>query len=181
MVELVSTRNADYQQVSTNAILPNTKVLNNSTSLDANSACLQPKQPLTACDVSLRRLDFCRGQVSPFSFKISSKDWQSIDYKEIGAAHHTKTFNALELIGPVITKVKLFMQTLQQLKLDYNYPLPSNLILEWKSSITTLLFLNSLNTLFIRMELHALSDSLVGAYDTAFLHPFKRADLKLLN
>ncbi|GFQ72845.1 DUF5641 domain-containing protein [Trichonephila clavata] len=85
-----------------------------------------------------------------------------------------RIFDPLGLIGPVISRAKIFLQSLWQLKLDWNYPLPSNLVYYWKSFIDSLESINCLNIpryclldKSIRIELHGLSDSSEKAYGAA--------------
>ncbi|GFX65900.1 integrase catalytic domain-containing protein [Trichonephila clavipes] len=86
-------------------------------------------------------------------------------------------FDPLGLIGPVITRVKILLQSLWQLKLDWNDLLPSNLVSYWKSFIGALESINRLDILryclqdkSIRTELHGFSESSEKAYGAA-LYP----------
>ncbi|GFR10321.1 DUF5641 domain-containing protein, partial [Trichonephila clavata] len=88
-----------------------------------------------------------------------------------------RIFDPLGLIGPVITRAKIFLQSLWQLKLDWNYPLPSNLVSYWKSYIDALESINCLNIpryclqgKSIRTELHGFSVSSEKAYGGAALY-----------
>ncbi|GFW54511.1 integrase catalytic domain-containing protein [Trichonephila clavipes] len=56
-----------------------------------------------------------------------------------------RIFDPLGLIGPVITRAKILLQSLWQLKLDWNDPLPSNLVSYWKSFIDALESINCLD------------------------------------
>ncbi|GFR06432.1 uncharacterized protein TNCT_496761 [Trichonephila clavata] len=85
-----------------------------------------------------------------------------------------RKFDPLGLIGPVITRAKIFLQSLWQLKLDWNDPLPSNLVSYWKSFIDALQSINCLNIpryclqdKSIRTELHGFSGSSEKAYGAA--------------
>ncbi|GFW08038.1 integrase catalytic domain-containing protein [Trichonephila clavipes] len=80
----------------------------------------------------------------------------------------------LGLIGPVITRAKILLQSLWQLKLDWNDPLPSNLVSYWKSFIDALESINCLDIpryclqdKSIRTELHGFFDSSEKAYGAA--------------
>ncbi|GFX09226.1 integrase catalytic domain-containing protein [Trichonephila clavipes] len=75
-----------------------------------------------------------------------------------------RIFDPLGLIGPVITRAKILLQSLWQLKLDWNDPLPSNLVCYWKSFIDALESINCLDIpryclqdKSIRTELHGFS------------------------
>ncbi|GFU95788.1 uncharacterized protein TNCV_4903801 [Trichonephila clavipes] len=76
-----------------------------------------------------------------------------------------KIFDPLGLIGYVITRVKILLQSLWQLKLDWNDSLPSNIVSYWKSFIDDLESINCLDIpryclqdKSIRTELHGFSD-----------------------
>lgn len=115
-----------------------------------------------------------RPQLDAFSFKVSHKDING-DGRVITKKHVlssiARIFDPLGLIGPVITKAKMFMQDLWQLKVDWDEPLPSNLITDWKSFIAALSSINYLNIPrycllenCTRTELHGFSDSSEKAY-----------------
>ncbi|GFV83705.1 integrase catalytic domain-containing protein [Trichonephila clavipes] len=85
-----------------------------------------------------------------------------------------RIFDPLGLIGPVITRAKILLQSLGQLKLDWNDPLPSNLVSYWKSFIDALESINCLDIpryclqdKSIRTELHGFSDSSEKAHGAA--------------
>ncbi|GFW28046.1 integrase catalytic domain-containing protein [Trichonephila clavipes] len=73
-----------------------------------------------------------------FAFKISlmtSNCDNLIVTKKSVISTIARIFDPLELIGPVITRAKILLQSLWQLKLDWNDPLPLNLVSYWKSFI----------------------------------------------
>ncbi|GFR00898.1 SCAN domain-containing protein 3 [Trichonephila clavata] len=88
-------------------------------------------------------------QPDSFAFKISPMtsncDSLIVTKKKSGISTIARIFDHLGLIGPVITRAKIFLQSLWQLKLDWNYPLPSNLVSYWKSFIDALESINCLN------------------------------------
>ncbi|GFR18747.1 uncharacterized protein TNCT_365991 [Trichonephila clavata] len=112
-----------------------------------------------------------------FAFKISlmtSNCASLIVTKKSVISTIARIFDPLGLIGPVITRDKIFLQSLWQLKLDWNDPLPSNLFSYWKSFIDALESINYLNIpryclqdKLIRTELHGFSDSSEKAYGAA--------------
>ncbi|GFQ93659.1 integrase catalytic domain-containing protein [Trichonephila clavata] len=116
-----------------------------------------------------------------FAFKISpmtsSCDSLIVTKKSV-ISTIARIFDPLGLIGPVITRAKILLQSLWQLKLDWNDPLPSNLVSYWKSFIDALESINCLNIpryclqdKSIRTELHGFSDSFEKAYGAAlYLH-----------
>ncbi|GFW57245.1 uncharacterized protein TNCV_541591 [Trichonephila clavipes] len=105
----------------------------------------------------------------PFAFKISpmtSNCDNLIVTKKSVVSTIARIFDPLGLIGPVITRTKILLQSLWQLKLDWNDPLPSNLVSYWKSFIDALESINCLDIpryclqdKSIRTELHGFSDS----------------------
>ncbi|GFX63762.1 integrase catalytic domain-containing protein [Trichonephila clavipes] len=99
-----------------------------------------------------------------FAFKISpmtSNCDNLIVTKKSVISTIARIFDPLGLIGPVITRAKILLQSLWQLKLDSNDPFPSNLASYWKSFIDAL---ESINCLDIPTELHGFSDSSEKAY-----------------
>ncbi|GFQ97388.1 integrase catalytic domain-containing protein [Trichonephila clavata] len=83
-----------------------------------------------------------------FAFKISpmtSNCDSLIVTKKSVISTIARIFDPLGLIGPVITRAKIFLQSLWQLKLDWNDLLPSNLISYWKSFIDALESINCFN------------------------------------
>ncbi|GFS47660.1 integrase_H2C2 domain-containing protein [Trichonephila clavipes] len=112
-----------------------------------------------------------------FAFKIShmtSNCDNIIVTKKSVISTIARIFDLLGLIGPVITKAKILLHSLWHLKLDWNDPLPSNLVSYWKSFIDALESINCLDILryclqhkSIRTELHGFSDSSEKAYSAA--------------
>ncbi|GFQ71469.1 uncharacterized protein TNCT_271451 [Trichonephila clavata] len=112
-----------------------------------------------------------------FAFKISpmTSDCGSlIVTKKSVISSIARIFNPLGLTGPVITRAKIFLHSFWQLKLDWNDPLPSNLVSYWKSFLDALESINCLNIpryclqhKSIRSELHDFSDSSEKAYGAA--------------
>ncbi|GFQ81704.1 integrase catalytic domain-containing protein [Trichonephila clavata] len=120
----------------------------------------------------------CKPHPDSFAFKISpmtSNCTSLIVTKKSVISTIARIFDSLGLIGPVITKAKIFLQSLWQLNLDWNDSLPSNLVSYWKSYIDALESINCLNIpryclqdKSIRTELHGFSDSSEKAYGAAF-------------
>ncbi|GFV60042.1 DUF1758 domain-containing protein [Trichonephila clavipes] len=112
-----------------------------------------------------------------FAFKISpmtSNCDNLIVTKKSVISTIARIFDPLGLFGPVITRAKILLQSLWQLKLDWNDPLPSNLVSYWKSFIDALESINCidiprycLQDKSIRTELHGFSDSSEKAYGAA--------------
>ncbi|GFX65706.1 integrase catalytic domain-containing protein [Trichonephila clavipes] len=109
-----------------------------------------------------------------FAFKISpmtSNCDNLIVTKKSVISTIARIFDPLGLIGPVITRAKILLQSLWQLKLDWNDLLPSNLVSYWKSFIDALESIKCLDILryclqdkSIRTELRGFSDSSEKAY-----------------
>ncbi|GFX22740.1 integrase catalytic domain-containing protein [Trichonephila clavipes] len=85
-----------------------------------------------------------------------------------------KNFDPLGLISPVVTKVKLVMQELWRLKLDWKDSLPIHLETQWKRFVKSLAAINNLNIPryillddALRIELHEYCDSSLRAYGAA--------------
>ncbi|GBM08692.1 hypothetical protein AVEN_52769-1 [Araneus ventricosus] len=86
----------------------------------------------------------------------------------------SRIFDPLGLISPVVTKVKLVVQELWRLRLDWNDSLPIQLESHWKRFVT---FLSTINTLNIpryilldyalKIELHGFADASEKAYGAA--------------
>ncbi|GFR32494.1 uncharacterized protein TNCT_726181, partial [Trichonephila clavata] len=112
-----------------------------------------------------------------FAFKISpmtSNCDSLIVTKKSVISTIARIFDLLGLIGPVVRRAKILLQSLWQLKLDWNYPLSSNLVSYWKSFIDALESINCLNIpryclqdKSIRTELYGFSDSSEKAYGAA--------------
>lgn len=113
-------------------------------------------------------------QTDFFSFKVSSKDEKENNCeftKRAVLSTIAKLFDPLGLLGPIIARAKILMQTLWQLNLDWNDCLPPNLKSEWNSFITAL---SSINLLVIpryclqhhsiRTEFHGFADSSEKAF-----------------
>ncbi|GFV66317.1 uncharacterized protein TNCV_2737311 [Trichonephila clavipes] len=110
-----------------------------------------------------------------FAFKISPSNCENlIAAKKSVISTIVRIFDPLGLIGPVITRAKILLQSLWQLKLDWNDLLPLNLVFYWKSFIDALESINCLDIpryclqdKSIRTELHGFSDSSEKAYGAA--------------
>ncbi|GFT16534.1 integrase catalytic domain-containing protein [Trichonephila clavipes] len=108
-----------------------------------------------------------------FALKISPMTYLIVTKKSV-ISTIARIFDPLGLIGSVITRAKILLQSLWQLKLDWNDPLLSNLVSYWKSFIDALESINCLDIpryclqdKSIRTELHGFSDSSKKAYGAA--------------
>ncbi|GBN27762.1 hypothetical protein AVEN_31069-1 [Araneus ventricosus] len=83
-----------------------------------------------------------------------------------------RIFDPLGLLGPIITRAKVFLQKLWLLKLDWGDTLPLKENTEWQSSLNSLKVVNSisvrkwiLSEQSISVELHAFADASELAYE----------------
>ncbi|GFR31764.1 integrase catalytic domain-containing protein [Trichonephila clavata] len=102
------------------------------------------------------------------------EDIQSHSHKEISNFYNRKDIRSSWTYWTCNNKGQNFLQSLRQLKLDWNDPLPSNLVSYWKSFKDALESINCLNIpryclqdKSIRTELHGFPDSSEKAYGAA--------------
>ncbi|GFT55170.1 integrase catalytic domain-containing protein [Trichonephila clavipes] len=102
---------------------------------------------------------------------VEDEDSAIVYYLPHHGVYNRKNIRSAGLIGPVITRAKILFQSLWQLKLDWNDPLPSKLVSYWKSFIDALESINCLDIpryclqdKSIRTELHGFTDSSEKAY-----------------
>ncbi|GFX85126.1 integrase catalytic domain-containing protein [Trichonephila clavipes] len=120
---------------------------------------------------------FWKTDPDSFAFKIppmTSNCDNFIVTKKSVISTIARIFDPLGLIGPVITRAKILLQSVWQFKLNWNDPLPSNLVSYWKSFIDALESIDCLDIpryclqdKSIRTELHGFSDSSEKAYGAA--------------
>ncbi|GFU84372.1 uncharacterized protein TNCV_1252651 [Trichonephila clavipes] len=118
-----------------------------------------------------------RPQKDTLAFSVSSiadvSDSSTITKRSVLSAT-ARIFDLLSLISLVVTKVKLVMQELWRLKLDWNDSLPIHLETQWKRFVKSLAAINNTSiTLYILLddaliiELHGYCDSSLRAYGAA--------------
>ncbi|GBM91417.1 hypothetical protein AVEN_66095-1, partial [Araneus ventricosus] len=85
-----------------------------------------------------------------------------------------RLFDPLGLLGPVITKAKIFMQQLWLLKIDWSERLPEKEACEWQEFVKSLMNLNDMNIerciviqSAVVTELHGFCDASEKAYGAA--------------
>lgn len=108
-----------------------------------------------------------------FSFKASVAQ-QSIYTKRDVLSTIAKIFDPLGLIGPIITRAKIFMQRLWLLQIDWDDPLPSQEMEEWQQFLNSLVAINEINVqrhIFLNktavVEMHGFADASNRAYAAA--------------
>lgn len=86
----------------------------------------------------------------------------------------SQIFDILGLIGPVITRAKLFMQKLWTLKIGWDDPVPNNFLISWLQFYNNLRLIENLKIPrpiliinFISIEMHVFTDASQHAYGTA--------------
>ncbi|GBN92162.1 hypothetical protein AVEN_222192-1 [Araneus ventricosus] len=85
-----------------------------------------------------------------------------------------RLFDPLGLLGPMVTKAKIFMQQLWLLKIDWSERLPAKEACEWQEFVKSLMILNDINIercIVIQSdvvtELHGFCDASEKAYGAA--------------
>ncbi|GBM33740.1 hypothetical protein AVEN_75812-1 [Araneus ventricosus] len=102
-----------------------------------------------------------------------------------------RIFDPLGLLGPIITKAKIFLQKLWLLKLDWGDTLPLKENTEWQSFLNSLKFVNIINVprwilseQSISVELHGFADASELAYGAVIyvksINSYGGSDVKLL-
>ncbi|GBM17688.1 hypothetical protein AVEN_168530-1 [Araneus ventricosus] len=102
-----------------------------------------------------------------------------------------RIFDPLGLLGPIITKAKIFLQKLWLLKLDWGDTLPLKENTEWQSFLNSLKFVNLINVprwilseQCISVELHGFADASEVAYGAVIyvksINSYGGSEVKLL-
>ena len=108
-----------------------------------------------------------------FSYKVAVESPQIWTKRSVLSAI-AKTFDPLGLIGPVITKAKIFMQRMWSLSLDWSDPLPEKEAQEWNQFVSSIACIQVLqisrcvlSETMTNFELHGFSDASEKAYGAA--------------
>ena len=72
-----------------------------------------------------------------FTYKVNINTSSNFTKRDV-LSQIARIYDPLGLLGPVISKAKIFMQELWLLKLDWNEKLPPNICEQWHSFIKTL-------------------------------------------
>ncbi|GBM61894.1 hypothetical protein AVEN_239158-1 [Araneus ventricosus] len=109
-------------------------------------------------------------KVDCLTYEVKIKDKNSFSKREV-LSEIARLYDPLGLIGPIITKAKIFIQGLWKIKLDWSEQLPPDAIKEWKSFFLKLSEVNNLKIQryiflpgIVRIEIHGFSDALERAY-----------------
>ncbi|XP_055943741.1 uncharacterized protein LOC129974949 isoform X1 [Argiope bruennichi] len=105
-----------------------------------------------------------------FTYKVKIKPKDSFSKREV-LSEIASLYDPLGLLGPLITKAKIFIQGLWKIKLDWNEKLPSDAMTEWKRFYIKLSEVNNFRIQrfillpdAIRIEIHGFSDASERAY-----------------
>ncbi|GFU04008.1 integrase catalytic domain-containing protein [Trichonephila clavipes] len=108
-----------------------------------------------------------------FSFKVDVIPRDSYTKRSV-LSTIARLFDPLGLVGPVVSKAKMFMQKLWRLSIDWKDPLPNKVYSEWHQLLIRLESLNSINIerrIVIEnpssIEIHGFSDASERCYGAA--------------
>ncbi|GFW83143.1 integrase_H2C2 domain-containing protein [Trichonephila clavipes] len=108
-----------------------------------------------------------------FFFRVK-KDLNELNTKRNVLSTIARIYDPLGLLGPVVTKAKIFLQKLWMLKIDRTDLLPDTINREWRQFVDSLQIVNDINiNRFIVVEqpevieLHGFSDTSQSAYGAA--------------
>ncbi|GBN03968.1 hypothetical protein AVEN_20935-1 [Araneus ventricosus] len=109
-------------------------------------------------------------QPDQLTFKVSVKKNDSLTKREV-LSQIARLYDPLGIIGPVIAKAKIFMQSLWLQKLDWNDNLPTKVLQVWNDFLVKLPAVNEINVPryilsgdVTKIELHGFSDASERAY-----------------
>ncbi|GBL92712.1 Speckle-type POZ protein-like B [Araneus ventricosus] len=109
-------------------------------------------------------------KVDCLTYEVKIKDKDSFSKREV-LSEIGRLYDPLGLIGPIITKAKIFIQGLWKIKLDWSEQLPPDAIKEWKRFYLKLSEVNNLKIQryillpgTLRIEIHGFSDASERAY-----------------
>ncbi|GFW23583.1 integrase catalytic domain-containing protein [Trichonephila clavipes] len=109
-------------------------------------------------------------KVDCLTYKVKISDKVNFSKRDVLSEIAT-LYDPLGLIGPIVTKAKIFIQELWKIKLDWSEQLPPDAIEEWKNFYQKLSKVNNLKIprcfllpATIRIEIHGISDASERAY-----------------
>ncbi|GBN61752.1 hypothetical protein AVEN_228269-1, partial [Araneus ventricosus] len=109
-------------------------------------------------------------KVDCLTYEVKIKDKDSFSKREV-LSEIARLYDPLGLIGPIITKAKIFIQGLWKIKLDWSEQLPPDAMKEWKRFYMKLSEVNNLKIQryillpgTVRIEIHGFSDASERAY-----------------
>ncbi|XP_035206063.1 uncharacterized protein LOC118181090 [Stegodyphus dumicola] len=101
-----------------------------------------------------------------FSFKVSIKEKSSYTKRDI-LSTIAKLYDPLGLIGPVITKAKIFLQKLWVQKLSWDEPLFATIAHEWQQIVSNLKTVENIKINRCILLNHPSKNSLIGYEDAS--------------
>ncbi|GFY13307.1 DUF1758 domain-containing protein [Trichonephila clavipes] len=109
-------------------------------------------------------------KVDCLTYKVKIRDKVSFSKRDV-LSEIAKLYDPLGLIGPIVTKAKIFIQKLWKIKLDWSEQLPPDAMEEWMNFYQKLSKVNNLKIprcillpATIRIEIHGFSDASERAY-----------------
>ncbi|GBL86826.1 hypothetical protein AVEN_96057-1 [Araneus ventricosus] len=109
-------------------------------------------------------------KVDCLTYEVKIKDKDSFSKREV-LSEIARLYDPLGLIGPIITKAKIFIQGLWKIKLDWSEQLPPDAMKEWKRFYLKLSEVNNLKIQryillpgTVRIEIYGFSDASERAY-----------------
>ncbi|GFS81175.1 uncharacterized protein NPIL_334101 [Nephila pilipes] len=88
-------------------------------------------------EVTVKTLSMLWGSsTDTFSYKVTVNTNSSFTKRDV-LSDIARIYDPLSLLGPFITKAKIFMQQLWLLKIDWHEKLPSDIAEQWKTLITS--------------------------------------------
>ncbi|GFU71180.1 DUF1758 domain-containing protein [Trichonephila clavipes] len=109
-------------------------------------------------------------KVDCLTYKIKISDEVNFSKRDV-LSEITRLYDPLGLIGPIVTKAKIFIQELSKIKLDWSEQLPPDAMEEWMNFYQKLSKVNNfkiprciLLPATIRIEIHGFSDASERAY-----------------
>ncbi|GFU93784.1 integrase catalytic domain-containing protein [Trichonephila clavipes] len=112
-------------------------------------------------------------KVDCLTYKVKISDKVNFSKKDV-LSEIARLYDPLGLIGPIVTKAKIFIQELWKIKLDWSEQLPPDAMEEWMNFYQKLAKVNNfkiprciLLPATIRIEIHVFSDASERAYAAA--------------
>ncbi|GFU84378.1 integrase catalytic domain-containing protein [Trichonephila clavipes] len=109
-------------------------------------------------------------KVDCLTYKVKISDKVNFSKRDV-LSEIARLYDPLGLIGPIVTKAKIFIQELWKIKLDWNEQLPPDAMEEWMNFYQKLAKVNNfkiprciLLPATIRIEIHGFSDASERAY-----------------
>ncbi|GBN40122.1 hypothetical protein AVEN_241276-1 [Araneus ventricosus] len=101
-----------------------------------------------------------------FLFDISTSSTTEFTKRDV-LSQIARLFDPLGLLGPIISKAKIFLQRLWLLQIDWSQKLPLDIVQEWSSFITSLSYMKNIKIPRIVIGPNPKEIILHGFYDTS--------------